>query len=58
MKMRRAWRPVTAVLLCIAGFAVAWPPGTAFRKTSVLVDAGGCRLVTDVIDRGEDYAQG
>jgi pimeloyl-ACP methyl ester carboxylesterase len=51
-------RPIAGVLLCVLGFAVAWPPGTHFRKTTVIVDAGGCRLVTDVIDRGEDETQG
>jgi pimeloyl-ACP methyl ester carboxylesterase len=58
MKTRRALRPIAGMLLCVIGFAVAWPPGTAFRKTTVIVDAGGCSLVTDVIDHGEDDAQG
>jgi pimeloyl-ACP methyl ester carboxylesterase len=58
MRAPRILRPFSGVLLCIIGFAVAWPPGTHFRKTTVIVDAGGCRLVTDVIDRGEDETQG
>jgi len=54
----RILRPIAGVLLCVAGFAIAWPPGTHFRKTTVIVDAGGCRMVTDVIDRGEDETRG
>jgi pimeloyl-ACP methyl ester carboxylesterase len=58
MTAPRILRPFTGVLLCLIGFAIAWPPGTHFRKTTVIVDAGGCRMVTDVIDRGEDETQG
>jgi pimeloyl-ACP methyl ester carboxylesterase len=58
MKARQALRPIAGVLLCVIGFALAWPPRTHFRNTTVVVDAGGCRLVTDVIDRGEDNTQG
>jgi pimeloyl-ACP methyl ester carboxylesterase len=43
-------------LLCGIGFLLARAP--LFRETTVLVDAGGCRLVTDVVDEGEDDAQG
>jgi len=58
MRAPRILRPFAGVVLCVVGFAIAWPPGTHFRKTTVIVDAGGCRLVTDVIDRGEDETQG
>src|SRR5262249_53870079 len=58
MKAPRFVRPVAGALLCVVGFALAWPPSTPFRKTTVVVDAGGCRLVTDVIDRGDDETQG
>jgi len=58
MRAPRILRPFSGVLLCVIGFAIAWPPGTHFRKTTVIVDAGGCRLVTDVVDRGEDETQG
>jgi pimeloyl-ACP methyl ester carboxylesterase len=55
-KQRRWLRAVAAILLCGIGFFFARAP--LFRETTVIVDAGGCRLVTDVIDAGEDDAQG
>jgi pimeloyl-ACP methyl ester carboxylesterase len=57
MKSRLLLRAACSVVLCLAGFFVAWLPGTHFRQTTVIVDAGGCRMVTDVIDTGDD-AQG
>ena len=54
---QRSWlRAVAAILLCGIGFLLARAP--LFRETTVIVDAGGCRLVTDVVDAGEDDAQG
>ena len=54
---QRSWmRAVAAILLCAVGFLLARAP--LFRETTVVVDAGGCRLVTDVVDAGEDDAQG
>jgi pimeloyl-ACP methyl ester carboxylesterase len=54
---RRRWiRAVAAILLCGIGFVLARAP--LFRETTVIVDAGGCRLVTDVVDAGEDDAKG
>jgi len=38
------------------GFFLARAP--LFRETTVIVDAGGCRMVTDVVDAGEDDVQG
>jgi pimeloyl-ACP methyl ester carboxylesterase len=55
-KQRRWIRAVAAILLCAVGFLLARAP--LFRETTVIVDAGGCRLVTDVVDAGEDDAQG
>ncbi len=55
-KQRRWLRAVAAILLCGIGFLLARAP--LFRETTVIVDAGGCRLVTDVVDAGEDDAQG
>lgn len=49
-------RAGAAILLCAVGFLLARAP--LFRETTVVVDAGGCRLVTDVVDAGEDDAQG
>lgn len=47
---------MAAILLCAVGFLLARAP--LFRETTVIVDAGGCRMMTDVIDAGEDDAQG
>jgi alpha-beta hydrolase superfamily lysophospholipase len=56
-RKQRSWlRAVAAILLCAIGFLFARAP--LFRETTVIVDAGGCRLVTDVVDAGEDDAQG
>jgi pimeloyl-ACP methyl ester carboxylesterase len=54
MKSRRLVRGLAGVLLCIIGFAIAWLPSTNFRQTTVIVDAGGCRMVTDILDTGDD----
>jgi len=56
MKWRKGLRAVSGVALCIAGFALAW--ATPYRETTVIVGAGGCRLVTDVIDQGNDETRG
>jgi len=56
MKWRKGARAATGVVLCIVGFALAW--GTRYRETTVIVGAGGCRLVTDVIDQGNDDVRG
>jgi alpha-beta hydrolase superfamily lysophospholipase len=29
-----------------------------YRETTVIVDAGGCRMVTDIVDSGSDATQG
>src|SRR5713101_1605692 len=56
MKWRKSLRAASGVALCITGFALAW--ATPYRETTVIVGAGGCRLVTDVVDRGNDDTQG
>src|ERR1700724_1322504 len=55
-KVRNAIRAVSAVLLCVVGFVLA--RATPFRETTVIVDAGGCRLVTDIVDAGEEETRG
>jgi pimeloyl-ACP methyl ester carboxylesterase len=55
-KARSALRAISGVLLCVVGFVLA--RATPFRETTVIVDAGGCRLVTDIIDAGDDTVQG
>jgi pimeloyl-ACP methyl ester carboxylesterase len=55
-RVRNAIRALSAVLLCVVGFVLA--RAAPFRETTVIVDAGGCRLVTDIVDAGEDETQG
>ena len=56
MKAPGAIHAVVGVLLCVGGFVFA--QAGHFRETTVIVDAGGCRLVTDIVDAGEDAPQG
>jgi pimeloyl-ACP methyl ester carboxylesterase len=56
MKWRKGLRAALGVVLCIIGFVLAH--ATTYRETTVVIDAGGCRLVTDVIDQGNDDARG
>src|SRR6202140_375884 len=56
MKWRKGLRAVLGVALCIPGFALAW--ATPYRETTVIVGGGGCQLVTDVIDQGNDDTRG
>jgi pimeloyl-ACP methyl ester carboxylesterase len=53
---RDAGRAGVGVVLCVAGFVMA--RGSAYRVTTVMIDAGGCRMVADVVDRGTDAADG
>ena len=56
MKWRKGLRAAFGVALCIAGFVLAH--ATPYRETTAIIGAGGCRLVTDVIDQGNDDARG
>jgi len=56
MKWRKGSRAALGVVLCIVGFVLAWP--SPYRETTVVIGAGGCRLVTDVIDQGNDDTRG
>jgi pimeloyl-ACP methyl ester carboxylesterase len=56
MKARGGIRLGVGAALCVAGFVLA--KGTGYRETTVAFDAGGCHLVTDIIDKGEDETQG
>jgi pimeloyl-ACP methyl ester carboxylesterase len=58
MKIPGAVRPIAGLLLCVAGLILAFGNPGSYRKTTVVVDAGGCRLVTDVIDVGDDTVAG
>ena len=52
MKWRKGTRVMAGVTLCIVGFVLA--RATPYRESTVMIGAGGCQLVTDVIDRGDD----
>jgi len=56
MKWRKGLRAAIGVAFCIGGFLLA--RATPYRETTVVIGAGGCRLVTDVIDQGNDEARG
>src|SRR6266851_5870750 len=56
MKWRKGLRAALGVALCIVGFVLA--RATPYRETTAMIGAGGCRLVTDVIDQGNDDARG
>src|ERR1700720_1041806 len=56
MKWRKGLRAALGVVLCIIGFVLAH--ATTYRETTAIIGAGGCRLVTDVIDQGNDDARG
>jgi pimeloyl-ACP methyl ester carboxylesterase len=56
MKWRKGTRAALGVVLCIVGFVLA--RATPYRETTVVVGAGGCRLVADVIDQGNDDVRG
>src|SRR5258708_1328319 len=56
MKSGRAMRALAGVLLCAAGLWMALP--TPYRERTFLVDAGGCRLETTIVEKQEGGAQG
>jgi pimeloyl-ACP methyl ester carboxylesterase len=56
MKMRRGLRAIAGVVLCVVGFVLARV--TPYRQTTVIIDASGCRMVTDILDKGNDDTQG
>jgi pimeloyl-ACP methyl ester carboxylesterase len=56
MKTSGAIRAAAGAVLCIVGFFLA--RSASYRQTTVIVDAGGCRLVTDVVDLGDDATEG
>jgi pimeloyl-ACP methyl ester carboxylesterase len=56
MKWRGGAGAARGVVLCVVGFVLA--RATPYRETTVIVGAAGCRLVTDVIDEGNDDVRG
>ena len=57
MKVRKGVRAGVGAALVVVGFVLA-RANTRYRETSVVIGAGGCHMVTDVVDRGADEVQG
>lgn len=56
MRWPKRLRAALGVALCIGGFLLA--RAMPCRETTVVIGGGGCRLVTDAIDQGNDEARG
>ena len=56
MRSSQAIRAVTGVLLCTAGLWLALP--TPYRERTFLIDAGGCRLETTIVEKQGGGSQG
>src|SRR5713226_3726170 len=56
MKSRLAIRALSGVLLCGAGLWLALP--TPYRERTFLIDAGGCRLETTIVEKQAGSSQG
>src|SRR6202048_417643 len=56
MRFRRGVRAALGIVLCVVGLVLA--RATPYRETTAIIGAGGCRLVTDIIDQGNDDARG
>jgi alpha-beta hydrolase superfamily lysophospholipase len=56
MKSRKVLRAITGVLLIAAGLWLAVP--TPYREKTYLIDAGGCRLETTIVEPRSGPAQG
>jgi pimeloyl-ACP methyl ester carboxylesterase len=56
MKSRKALRAMAGLLLCASGFWLALP--TPFRERTFLIDAGGCRMETTIVERPAGGTQG
>src|SRR5260370_1797942 len=56
MKLRQDSRALSGVVLCAAGLWLALP--TPYRERTFLVDGGGCRLETTIVEKQEGGSQG
>src|SRR5213082_2873638 len=56
MKSRQIVRAIAGVLLCAAGLWFALP--SRYREQNFLIDAGGCRLETTIVEKQEGGSQG
>src|SRR5712692_664460 len=56
MKSSQAVRAIAGVLLCATGLWLALP--TPYRERTFLIDAGGCRLETTIVEKQDGGSQG
>jgi pimeloyl-ACP methyl ester carboxylesterase len=56
MKARKARRAALALFVCIAGFILA--RATPYTENTAIIDASGCRLVTDVVEPATANTEG
>src|SRR6266404_4098321 len=56
MKSRQGIRALAGVILCGVGVWLAVP--TRYRERTFLIDAGGCRLETTIVEKQEGGSQG
>jgi len=56
MIWRKGTRAALGVVFCIVGFVLA--RSTPYREATVSIGIGDCRLVTDIIDQGNDETRG
>ena len=56
VKSRDAIRAIAGVLLCATGLWLALP--SRYRERNFLIDAGGCRLETTIVEKQEGGSQG
>ncbi len=56
MKSRKTARAVAGILLCAAGFWLAFPK--TYQEKTFLIPAGGCPLETTIFEKKEAAAQG
>jgi dienelactone hydrolase len=56
MKSTKTARAVAGILLCAAGFWLAFPK--SYRERTYLIPAGGCQLETTVIEKKDGASQG
>jgi pimeloyl-ACP methyl ester carboxylesterase len=56
MKSRKALQGLAGVVLCALGFWLAYP--REYQQRTYLIEASGCRLVTDIVEPNAGTAQG
>ena len=56
MKERKGLRIAAGLVSCVIGFLLA--RATPYRENTFMIGAGGCHMVTDVFDKGNDEVPG